>query len=230
MHARALLFLAISALLVQGCSSSISGIAVCGTSGGTLTFEEIAGDQLRITIDNTTDGSTDLDPTLGVYENSAAITGFVFNIVQEITSATVLSFKDGSNNTISGWTLGLNVNSSITPGNTVFDVQMASGNIKNGIYNAADPGSNIANVVPDIAILTIQINQPTNWDLVEIGDDSILRMQRVGLRGAGSLKIPSSSSGGTPFEVPEPGSSSLVLLGLGLLGASLWSRRRSMQS
>ena len=211
--------------------------AVCGTNGGTLIFEEVSDNLLRIRIDNTTDGGTDLDPGSGAYFNSSVITGFVFNVFQDITSAVVESFTDGSGAAITGWMIGLNVNNNITPGNTVFEVAFETTNgINGGIYNAASPGSATANVVPDIATLTIRINDPVNWVLEGVGDDSILRMQRVGLDGEGSLKIPtstggppSSSNGGPPQEIPEPGSMSLALLGLGLLGASLWSRRRSMQ-
>jgi hypothetical protein len=220
-----------AAPIVQTFSASTDcGISVCGTSGGSLTFEEITGNRLKITIDNTTDGTTNLGSG---YRNSSAITGFVFNVNQDITLASVESFAN-SGGAISGWTVGLNVNNETTPGNTVFDVAFETTNgINNGIYNAADPGSNIANVVPDIATLIIAITDPISWDLVSIGGDSILRMQRVGLNGEGSLKIPtstSSSNGGPPQQVPEPGSMSLALLAVALLGASLWNRRRTMLS
>jgi len=42
-----------------------------------------------------------------------------------------------------------------------------------------------------------------------------------------TLQNSSSSSGGTSGSIPEPNSSGLALFGMGLLGATLWLRRRS---
>jgi hypothetical protein len=204
--------------------------------GGIVTFDDNLGsNQLRITFDNTS--------TMW----NGAITGLVFNVSADINAASVLSFVDGNNAAIAGWTVGINVNNEITPGNTVFDIAFETSNgINGGIYNTG-VATNLSNVVPDIATLILTISDPNPWTLASIGDDSILRMQRTGANGNGSLKIPTSSStsgqtsggsttsgqtsGGSTTSgqtssgtIPEPGM--VGLLGIGLLGQALILRQR----
>jgi PEP-CTERM motif len=215
-------------------ATMISQSFTSGVEGGIVTFDDDLGsNQLRITFDNTSSMW------------NGAITGMVFNVTADINAASVLSFVDGDGNAIATWTLGLNVDNSITPGNTQFDVSFAGGNINNGIYNDG-VATNLANVVPDIATLILTVSDPTPWALASIGDDSILRMQRTGANGNGSLKIVTSTSsssgqtsgstgtttssstsgGASSGTIPEPGM--ISLLGIGLLGQALLLRRRRL--
>ncbi len=194
-------------------------------SGGTLTFEDTAPQQLTITIDNTSDFS-------------GIITGAVFNITQDITSASLLSLTDGNGNDISSsWQVLLDINNNTTPGNTVFDVAFNTTNgILGGIYNDG-VATNTNNAFPDIATLVLSIASPDPWVFSDIADDSILRTQRTGQDGSGSDKIvtststsgnTSTTSGNTSTssgtQVSEPGV--LILLGIGLLSQGLIFMRR----
>jgi hypothetical protein len=198
----------------------------CGTSGGIVTWTDSAAGQLKITFDNTTVASN-----FGTSTNSSAITGLIFDIDQHINAISSWSFVAGDGtNLASQWNVAIDIDSSISPGNTVFDITFASGNIIGGIYNYLDPGSNIANVYPDIAgagiaTLIINISDPSGWTFTGI-EDSVLRMQRVGPGGAYSLKLPpsTSTSSGPPVVIPEPGT--LTLFGVGILGGLFAYRRR----
>lgn len=187
-----------------------------GDNGGIITFTDLGSNKLQIDFDNTTN-ATNVGP--GTNKNSSVITGLVFDILDDINAMTVDSFVDGSgNNLIPRWTVALNVNNNITPGNTKVDLAIKTSNgINGGIYNSADPGTNMDNVVADVATLVLTITDPDPWALQPSGISSdILRMQRVGAND-GSLKI-----SGTP--VPEPGT--IALLSGGLLGMGLIRRRR----
>ena len=192
----------------------ISQTFLSGVEGGIVTYDDNLGsNQLRLTFNNTSSSW------------NGAITGIVFNVTTNIVAASVLSFKDGNNNAITGWTVGLNVNNELTPGNTVFDVAFETTNgINGGIYNSG-VATNFSNVVPDIATLILTITDPSPWSLASIDSDSILRMQRTGADGKDSLKIVTSSSSGTSGQtIPEPGV--LALMGIGLVGQALLMRQR----
>lgn len=215
-------------------------------SGGSVTFtnEGIGANQLKITFDNTSD-------------YSAAITGIVFNITQDILGASILSFVDGDGTDIKSlWKVTLDVNNETTPGNTKFDVGFeTSTGIHGGIYNDG-VATNTANAFPDIATLILDITNPVPWnftDVISEGDyAAILRTQRTGINENGSDKIvtsssstsggastsstsggasTSSTSGGASTsgnQVSEPGI--LALLGIGLLAQAFMfaSRRRRL--
>lgn len=201
-----------------------------GYEGGIVTFDDnLGGNQLRITFDNTSSMW------------NGVITGVVFNVTADINAATMMSFVDGDGNPITGWTVGLNIDNELTPGNTKFDIAFETTNgINSGIYNKG-VATNVNNVVPDIATLILLVTDPGQWALSSIGSDSLLRMQRTGAKGKGSLKIvtstsssstSTSSTGGqttSGSQVSEPGM--LGLLGIGLLGQAvlLRQRRRRLQ-
>lgn len=198
----------------------ISQTFVSGVEGGIVTYDDNLGsNRLRLTFNNTSSSW------------NGAITGIVFNVTTNIVAASVLSFKDGNNTAITGWSVGLNVNNNITPGNTIFDIAFTADNgINGGIYNSG-VATNFSNVVPDIATLILTVTDPSPWSLASIDSDSILRMQRTGADGQGSLKIvTSTSSSGTSGQtssggnIPEPGI--LALLSAGLLGQALLIRQR----
>ena len=185
---------------------------VGAVSGGLVTYES-SGQTLTITIDNTTTGAL-----------SSAITGLVFDIDADINGATVASFQDGTGTAIPNWTVQFNADGSITPGNTTVDIYFARGNIKEGIYNALNP-QNTTKLVPDVAVLILTITDPASYGgLASISSD-ILRMQRTGLDGLGSLKLPGTTPDDPeePDPIPLPGT--LLLLGAGLLGLRLTRRR-----
>lgn len=197
---------------------SIDQTFAFGVEGGKVTFTELAGNQLEIKIDNTSSMW------------NGVITGIVFNVDNDVAGANVASFTDGAAANIAGdWEVLLDVDSNITPGNTTFDITFrTTTGIQGGIYNTG-VATNFNNVFPDVATLILNITAPANWDLVSIGSDSILRMQRTGANGNGSLKIvTSSTSTGTQTStgglVPEPGV--LGLIGVGLLGQALLLRQR----
>lgn len=184
-----------------------------GVNGsGVVTFTDLGG-QLQIEFDNTSDNND----VGGGFLNSSVITGLVFDIVDDITGVSVASFVDGNNADISGaYNVVLDVSNNITPGNTMVDLSIKTTNgINEGIFNAAAPGSDINNVVPDLATLVLDITAPGSWGLSSIEND-ILRMQRVGPNGDGSLKIPA---------VPVP--AAVWLFGSGLLGLVGVARRRA---
>lgn len=184
-----------------------------GDNGGIITFTDLGSNQLQIDFDNT---STATD--FGGYLNSSLITGLVFDIVSDIGAMTVDSFVDGNNVDLASlFLVSINTNNNITPGNTQVDLSITTINgVTGGIYNSADPGSELTNAFPDIASLVLNISDPNPWSLSAISND-ILRMQRVGAAGDGSLKLSS---------VPEP--SVLALMGLGLLGVVFTRRRKSV--
>ncbi len=176
---------------------------------GVVTYTDISSLYnyvLQIEIDNTSAANM-----------SSIITGLVFDIDQDINAMTVTSFVDGDGMDLSSaYNVELNLNNNITPNKMVADLAITTTNgINGGIYNAAGNSGNLANTFPDNAILTLSIiTDPNSWTLNAISND-ILRMQRTGVDGQGSLKIPG---------VPIP--AAVWLFGSGLLGLVGVARRK----
>lgn len=172
---------------------------------GVVTYTDLGSNMLQIEIDNTSSSTV-----------SSIITGLVFDIDATINAVTVTSFIDGGGmDLLSAYNVELNLNNNITPNKMVADLAITTTNgINGGIYNAAGNSGNLANTFPDIAILTLSITDPNPWALNAISND-ILRMQRTGVDGEGSLKIPG---------VPVP--AAVWLFGSGLLGLVGVARRK----
>jgi len=127
----------------------------------------------------------------------------------------------GSNSMASGWELQYqpgNVN-----GTFFLDYNATNGSgVDMALYNPAVTTGTSPNPYYTEAILTINL-----LDVLTFGDDSgaYVRMQNVGLRGEGSLKLFDYYDGdGGEDEIPEP--STLVLLGLGLVGLAAYRRKK----
>lgn len=214
--------------MAAGHASAIERLyGVQGSAGsGVVTYTQTDTDELTIVFNNTSD-NIDFSGFL----NSSVITGLVFNVAEDINALNVVSFTSDGNSVdtdlLSYYDVELNVNNNITPGNTKVDLSITTTNgINGGIYNEEEPGSDLNNVFPDLATLVLTITDPVNpdWNLVSISED-VLRMQRVGPNGKGSLKLPGYDDGEEPpAAIPEP--SILALFGLGLMCAGLARMRR----
>jgi len=176
---------------------------------GLITYTDLGGNQLQIDFDNTSASNM-----------SSIITGLVFDIDADINGMSVFSFVDGNGMDLSGaYDVELNVNNNITPGNTEVDLSIkTSTGINGGIYNDAGNSGSLNNAFPDVASLILTITDPDPWVLNSISND-ILRMQRTGILGEGSLKTP-----GVPA-IPVPAAA--WLFGSGLLGLVGVARRKS---
>jgi len=176
---------------------------------GLITYTDIGSNQLQIDFDNTSASNM-----------SSLITGLVFDIDADINAISIFTFFDGNGNDLSGlYNVELNVNNNITPGNTEVDLSItATTGIHGGIYNAAGNSGSLANAFPDVASLVLTITDPNPWVLNSISND-FLRLQRTGIDGEGSLKLP-----GVPA-VPVP--AAMWLFGSGLLGLVGVARRKN---
>ena len=179
------------------------------TGSAVITYTDLGSGQLEIMFDNTTTG-----------DYSSLITGLVFDVVDGADAVSLVSFVSGNGVDLSAYyTVGMDVNNNITPGRTEADLSITTiKGVNGGVYNAADTGSNLSNAFPDIAIMLLQITDPTGWSLQEISND-FLRMQRTGKDGEDSLKTP-----GMPA-VPVPAAA--WLFGSGLLCLAGVARRKS---
>ena len=179
------------------------------TGSAVITYTDLGSGQLEIMFDNTTTG-----------DYSSLITGLVFDVVDGADAVSLVSFVSGNSVDLSAYyTVGMDVNNNITPGRTEADLSITTiKGVNGGVYNAADPGSDLSNAFPDIAIMLLQITDPTGWSLQEISND-FLRMQRTCKDGEDSLKTP-----GMPA-VPVPAAA--WLFGSGLLCLAGVARRKS---
>lgn len=193
---------------------------------GQVTYSS-SGQMLTIVFDNTSNNTV----SGSTATNSSIITGLVFDIDAVVNgiSSYMFSSSSGSGDLTSLYSITFDTKSNIVKGNTIVDMEIATINGANGgIYNAASSGDISGNVFPDLATLVLTIDDPASYSgLAGISGD-ILRMQRVGLNGKGSLKLPGYDGGGgeePPAEIPEPGI--LSLLGLSLVGVAMFRRRQS---
>ncbi len=103
-------------------------------------------------------------------------------------------------------------------------VQTTNGPV-GGIYNAASPG-NTANAFPDIAVFTLTFTAP--FALGQL-DKTVLRMERVGYNGTGTLKLLGYAA--ETRAVPEANALLLLLTGfLGISGRRLRSLGAAMRA
>ena len=195
-------------------TKSFSAVANSGGGSGTITFDDGGGStRLTLRINNTSPNLTSTGT-----QNSSIITGWGFDSTPDLPA-------------IQSWTIvsgtGVNLTSYYSfsedkgfggagGGGAVENLFKTKNGINGGIYNAAAPG-NIANAFPDIAVVTINFCTPFSLAVIPT---ATLRMQRVGINGAGSLKILATSE--QIQSADEPGA--MALFGFGLFG--LYMRRR----
>ena len=219
--------LALALVALAGAANSIErlyGDNATNNGSGKVTYTSL-GQTLTIVFDNTSvntvEGSGD--------QNSSIITGLVFDIdaiINDISGFT-FSSSSGIGDLTSLYTVKFDTKSNIVKGSTKVDLEIATiSGANGGIYNSASAGDITGNVFPDLATLVLTISDPAAYTgLTSISGD-ILRMQRVGLNGAGSLKLPGYNDGeDPPSAIPEPGI--LSLLGLSLAGVAMFRRRQS---
>lgn len=199
-------------------TKSFSASANSGVGSGTIAFDDHGGgNTLTLTINNT---SPNLTATGS--QNSSIITGWGFSASPDLPVIQSWSIVSGTGvNLTSNYNLNYDVGFGGAGGGVAVENLFKTTNgINGGIYNAAAPG-NIANAFPDIAVVTIQFSTP--FTLTQI-PTATLRMQRVGINGAGSLKILATAE--QIASADEPGA--VALFGVGLAG--LYLRRRKTKS
>jgi len=176
---------------------------------GLITYTDLGNNQLQIDFDNTSTSNM-----------SSIINGLVFDIDDDINAISFFSFVDGNGTDLSSaYDVELDVKNNITPGNTKVDLSIkTTTGIHGGIYNDAGNSGDLNNAFPDIATLILTISDPDPWVLNSI-DNDILRLQRTGTDGNGSLKL-----SGVPA-IPVP--AAVWLFGSGLLGLVGIARRKS---
>ncbi len=199
------------------------GEAEGGIASATIDFAWV-GHVLTLTIDNTS--SVDLmGGTTG--GNSPGITGIGFNIDPELsliswemsayTVGGVFTTIGSSDPGIYEWIMG-------TSGVGVeFDyLPNTFGSVSGALYNPAAAGDP-NNTLPGGSNANFFTTAVLELDFSGSGQitDTWLRMQNVGAEGEGSTKSP-----GAP--VPEP--ATMLLLGTGLLGTAIVSRRKLLKS
>ena len=222
--------LALALVALAGAANSIErlyGDNATNNGSGKVTYTSL-GQTLTIVFDNTSvntvEGSGD--------QNSSIITGLVFDIDAVINSISSYTFSSSAGTGDTGdltslYSVKFDTKSNIVKGSTKVDLEIATITGANGgIYNSDSAGDITGSVFPDLATLVLTIDDPASYSgLAEISGD-ILRMQRVGLNGAGSLKLPGYNDGeDPPSAIPEPGI--LSLLGLSLAGVAMFRRRQS---
>ena len=213
--------LLLSPLLILSLASSVqalpftfSGSDAGGTASGTLDFAGLGTTAWTITINNTS--PIILDDSSG--SNAPAITGIGFDIDPDWGfSKWELSARDSDDKpvTIPNWQLQESEN----VGSIHLDILATTLNgSKGGLYNPETTGP-FGGPPRYFTTATLAIVFKGDTDLVVSGNPSpFARWQNVGEDGEGSLKTFSASP------VPEP--SSLMLLGVGLLGIGTYGFKR----
>jgi len=198
-------------------TKSFSATSNGGIGSGTIAFDDHGGgNTLTLTINNTSPNQTSSGG-----QNSSIVTGWEFDAAPDLPAIVSWSIVSGTGvNLSSKYNLSFNAGFGGAGGGVAVETLFKTKNgIHGGIYNAAAPG-NIADVFPDIAVVTIQFCTP--FTLTQI-PTATLRMQRVGINGAGSLKILATAE--QIASADEPGA--IALFGFGIAGLYLRRRKRA---
>lgn len=208
-----------------------------GIGSAVVTINHTSGtNTMTVQIDNTTPNLT-----IGGQTNSSVITGFGFDMIGPASLPSISSWSLNAFNKDCALNLpgcdSVDLTSMYTRSYSsgfggIFGPPMdylfkASNGINGGIFNAASMGNITGNVYSDTGVLmsvlqktTLTINFASAFTLTSIPMAS-LRMQRVGINGAGSLKILATEE--QIMSASEPGT--LALFGIGL--ATIYMRRRA---
>lgn len=195
-------------------TKSFSAQTNSGVGSGKITFDDNGGSNtLTLRIDNTSPNQT-----VDGYVNSSIITGFGFDSAPDLPTIQSWTIVSGTGvNLTSYYRYNEDYGFGGTGGGVAVENLFKTRNgINGGIYNSAAYG-NIANAFPDIAVVTIQFYTPFSLSIIPT---AVLRMQRVGINGAGSLKILATEE--QIASASEPGA--IAIFGLGL--AAIFVRRR----
>jgi hypothetical protein len=193
-----------------------SGIANNGTGSALMDFD-ITGNMLTAELTNT----SPIDLNSGLGENAPGIVFFGFDLSNEtlpaLNSWELTAFLVsgtpvviGNSSGVGDWTMDIGIKKE---GVTLDYSPTNTGNSKGAFYNMDALTSSVLAAGPNYfttAFLTMTFDASPSLD----ENSTFVRMKNVGFEGEGSLKL-----------VPTPEPSTFLLLGNGLLGLLLYSRK-----
>lgn len=219
----------------EAASFVFSGTDAGGTGSATMDIK-IVGNTLTLTLDNTSPTTLN-SPLTGA--NAPGILGFGFNLADPLPtliSWALTGYADAAQTTLV--TLGDSVppsGDSWVLGTTIAGVTMDflpnsnEGGVKGAIYNPAATAG-LAALPNYFSTATLVMNFASAPVLAPLPSGVFVRMQNVGLNGAGSLKLFGTPNGPDDPPIattPEP--TSMAIFGIGLVGCSAYKLRRRRQ-
>ena len=212
----AVFFLLVLPFTAQGALFTFSGTDAGGTGSATMDIT-ISGNQLVVVLENTSPVDLNGGSNGG---NSPGISGFGFDLNPDALVLISWSLTDSTLSTIGDDSAGLDWQIGTNLAGVNLDYLPNNGGVADGmLFNpaaASDPNNTLPGGSNDIYFTTATLTMNFNTaPTLALGDFSpFVRMQNVGNNGAGSLKL----------FVPEP--TSMLLLGIGLIGLATVRRRK----
>ncbi len=199
------------------CTSCDGGIYTLSYNGTALSDLDPLHETFRITLSADTSGVTGVVPT------ATAIDAAAIKVSSSVFAASLFSAPGGLGN----WTLlagGINAGGCDGSGAGFECAKWVGGGVGTAIGGTLDWVFDIT--VDNGDLNTSPLGSSIKMRYVDSAGDKIGALVSEGITLQNSSSS-SSSSGGTSGNIPEPNSSGLALFGMGLLGATLWLRRRS---